>query len=247
MLIADKSYVGTMLSEVAHPNLAVLFKSSGLDFFLIDTEHGGFDYTTLTGLIMNARLSGIPVFVRLADNTRKEITRLMDMGADGLLLPMTGSAEDIEAVVRYAKYAPIGKRGISTMRGHTLYQPPGLQQYMQTANERTAIFAQIETKAGVERIDDILRVEGVSGAIVGPNDLACDLDSVPGDLAPIMEAMSAVADASRRHGKASGVITADEILLRHAKASGMGIICCGSELHMLKTACSQMMRQIEQL
>ncbi len=240
-------YIGTMLSEVAHPNLAVLFQSSGLDFFLIDLEHGGFDYHALTGLIMNGKLSGITVIVRLADHSRKDITRLMDMGADSLLLPMTNSADDIATVVQHAKYAPVGRRGISTMRGHTRYQPGDLSQSMRSANERTSVFAQIETKAGVEQIDAILQVNGVSGAIVGPNDLACDLDCIDGDQAPILEAIAAVAAAAQRHRKVSGIITANNRLLRHAKAAGMDIFCYGSELHMLKTACSGIKITIEQL
>ncbi len=243
---ASQTYVGTMLSEIAHPNVAVLFKSSGLDFFLIDTEHGGFDDSALSGLIMTARLAKIPVVVRLADCERKDITRLMDMGADGLLLPMTNSKEEIAAVVQHAKYAPIGKRGISTTRGHTLYDPPGLQEYMRQANERTLIFAQIESRAGLEAIHEIVQVEGVSGIIVGPNDLACDMDCI-GDPVPIMNAIATVAQATRRYNKMSGIITSDTTFLQQAKAHQMELFCCGSELHMLKNSCKTIIRQIEEL
>ncbi|TBL69109.1 HpcH/HpaI aldolase family protein [Paenibacillus thalictri] len=242
----NERYVGTMLSEIPFPNMPVLFKSGGLDFFLIDTEHGGFDQSALSGLIMAARLAGITVLIRLADAERRDITRLMDMGADGLLLPMTNGKSDIAAVVEHAKYAPIGRRGISTTRGHTSYNPPGLQEYMRHANEHTMVFAQIETKAGLDGIEDILRVEGVTGAILGPNDLSCDLSCI-GDLYPILEAVSHIAQAAKRHNKVSGVITSDHTILSHAKTHDMGIFCYGSELHMLKSSCKDILEKIEAL
>lgn len=239
-------FIGTMLSEVPFSNMPVLFKNSGLDFFLIDTEHGGFDQSSLSGLIMTARLAGIKVLIRLADAERRDITRLMDMGADGLLLPMTNSRGDIAAVVEHAKYAPIGKRGISTTRGHTSYNPPSLQEYMELANEHTMIFAQIETKAGLDNVTDILQIEGVTGAIVGPNDLASDLDCI-GDLSPILEAITDVAEAAKRHNKASGIITSDHTILSQAKMQGMNIFCYGSELQMLKSSCQDIVQKIDSL
>lgn len=242
----NERYVGSMLSEIPFPNLPVLFKSGGLDFFLIDTEHGGFDSSTLSGLIMTARLTGIAVLVRLTDAERRDITRLMDMGADGLLLPMTNGKDDIAAVVEHAKYAPIGRRGISTTRAHTSYDPPGLQEYMRQANERTMIFAQIETKAGLDGIEDILQVEGVTGAILGPNDLACDLDCI-GDLSPILDAVDRVAEAARARDKVSGVITSDHAILRRAKAHRMEVFCYGSELHMLKSSCRNIIQTVKEL
>ena len=102
---------GCMLNEIPFPNMPVLFKNNGLDFFIIDTEHGAFDSSALSGLIMTARLCHLPVIVRLPDNTRRDVTRLVDMGVDGLLLPMTHNRQDIEPVIRFAKYAPVGQRG----------------------------------------------------------------------------------------------------------------------------------------
>ena len=76
---------------------------------------------------------------------------------------MTNTADDIKKVVEYAKYAPVGKRGISTMRAHTLYAPPSLCEYMPLANERIKVYAQIETVSGVVNIEEILSVNGVDG------------------------------------------------------------------------------------
>ena len=242
----DKRYAGVMISEAPFINLPVLFAGCGLDFIIIDGEHGGFDYSTLSGMLMNARLAGVTAIVRLPDNQRRDITRLMDMGADGLLLPMTNSAEDIQHVVEYAKYTPLGRRGISTTRAHTFYNPPALEIYMREANDRTLIFAQIETAEGVNAVREILSVEGVSGAFVGPNDLSCDLNCVGQD-APVIDAMQKVTDAAKATGKKCGVITGKKTLLEAAAGMVMTWFSVGSELNMLKSGCQAVVGRIRDL
>lgn len=225
-----------MLNEIPFPNMPVLFKNNGLDFFIIDAEHGAFDYAALSGLIMTARLCHLPVIVRLPDNTRRDVTRLVDMGVDGLLLPMTHARQDIEPVVRNAKYAPVGQRGLSTMRGHAQYAPISLKPYMEEANARVKVFAQIESRRGLENIKDILSVDGLAGVFVGPNDLACDLGCI-GEKEPILQAVDTIGQAAKETGRISGIITADEAFIAQSKTSGMTMFCIGSELSMLRDGC----------
>ena len=237
---------GLMLSEMAFSNLPVILKKGGLDFFILDCEHGGFDYSEVSALVMTARLAGLKCIIRLADNTRKDIVKFMDMGADGLLLQMTDTASDIEKVVEYAKYSPIGKRGISTMRAHTLYDPPKLLDYMEEANARTEIYAQIETSAGVKNVSEILAVEGVSGFLMGPNDLSCDFGCLSDDHAPqILSAIEKTTNEAKRLGKKSGIITGNEAYLAKGRSCGMTMFCVGSELNLLKTGIVNTVNQIK--
>lgn len=235
--------IGCMLSEIPFANMPVMFRNNGLDFFIVDAEHGGFSNEALSSLIMISRLCGLTIVIRLPDNQRRDIIRLMDMGADALLLPMTGSRAEIEKVVSYAKYAPLGKRGISTTRAHSLYQNIDLQQYMKKANDHVKIFAQIETREGLENIDDILSVAGIHGAIIGPNDLACDLDCI-GNEKPVLSAINQVGAAVGRAGLVGGIITTNRIYIKEAKKCGMKMICAGSELSMIKASCQQLVQQI---
>ena len=85
---------------------------------------------------------------------------------------MLETKEQARMLVRYGKYAPEGKRGISTMRPHSNYNPGSLQEYTSAANGRIMLFAQIETKKGVDNIGDIVSVPGLDGIFIGPNDLA---------------------------------------------------------------------------
>ncbi len=233
--------IGVMLSEIPFENFPFIVKQADLDFLIIDNEHGAFEYHVISRLILNAKLTGLPMIIRLSDNLRMNITKFADMGATGFLLPMTNSASDIKQVVEYAKYAPIGKRGISTTRAHTLYNPPPLDEYMKEANETVKVYAQIETRSGVANIDEILAVSGVDGVFIGPNDLACDLDCI-GQKAPVTACIRLVCEATKRADKFCGIITTDKNLLDCAIACGVDMISYGSELNMLIDSCNKVRR-----
>ena len=223
---------GMMISEIAFSNMPVLLKNAGIEFCILDCEHGGFDYAEVSRLIMTARLCGLELIVRLANNERKDVVKYLDMGADGLLLPMTNTAEDIQKVADYAKYPPLGHRGISTMRAHTLYAPPPVLEYIPAGNARTKVFAQAETRAGVENIDRILAVPGVSGCFIGPNDLSADYECLGDPNAPpILKAIERVGEAAAAAGKISGMITANKNYLSKAKSCRFTAFCVGSELN----------------
>ncbi len=229
--------IGTMLSEISFTNMPLLFKNAGFDFFIVDNEHGGFDYRELSQIIMMSALCGLKVIVRISDNSRKDITKIADMGANGFLLPMTNSISDIKEVVKYAKYTPVGCRGISTTRAHTFYNPPKLSEYMVSANERMEIYAQIETVSGVENAEQILSIDGVSGAFVGPNDLSCDYGCIGAPYPKeIFGAIEKVALASKNTGKPCGIITANKKYIEFAKNSGFSLFSVGSELNMIMNA-----------
>jgi 2-keto-3-deoxy-L-rhamnonate aldolase RhmA len=171
----------------------------------------------------------------------------MDMGADGLLVPMTGTKEDIETVVRYAKYMPVGMRGVSTQRAHTEYNPPALSEYFASANDRTVIFAQIETCEGVANIEEILSTEGVDGALIGPNDMACDCGT-PGDFhtEKMQSNIDRVIEAARRAGKPSGIISGNIPFLKECEQKGMTVFSCNSEVGMIIKGAKQIVKAMEQ-
>ena len=227
--------IGTMLSEVCFPNFPVILKNENMDFLIIDNEHGAFDYGFFSAIVMNARLVGLPIIVRLPDNNRKDIIKLVDMGVTGFLLPMTNTAEDIKKVVEYAKYVPIGKRGISTSRAHTFYNPPPINEYMKVANETVKVYAQIETLEGIENLEQILSVIGVDGIFVGPNDLSCDLGCI-GNNEPVKKALIEIALQAEKKNKPWGIITTDKDLIDCALQNGVNYISYGSEINMLKNA-----------
>ncbi|MBQ2754224.1 MAG: hypothetical protein IJF30_02055 [Clostridia bacterium] len=244
-MIAEQNRIkaGTMLSEICFPNFPVIAKNNGLDFIIIDNEHGCFDYSDLSRLIITANLIGMETIVRIGDNSRGHITKLADMGVCGFLLPMTNCREDIEKVVKYAKYSPVGERGVSTTRAHTLYNPPVLTEYMKVANEKMRVYAQIETVSGVENIDKILAVNGVDGLFIGPNDLSVDMQCIA-DKETLLKAIDRIAEASRTVKKPFGIITSDKELIQHSISNNASMISVGSELNMLINGCKKIKEEI---
>ena len=192
----------------------------------------------ISRMLMIAALTGITAIVRLADNSRKDIIKFSDMGATGFLLPMTDNAEDIRKVVLYAKYSPVGKRGISTMRAHTLYSPPEIGKYKEAANDKMKIYAQIETVSGVQNVGDILAEPGVDGCFIGPNDLSDDYGCLGEKQAPqILRAIEKVGKSAAHNGKQAGIITGNAAYVAAAKEGGFGMFCKGSELNAVKEYC----------
>ena len=166
--IRDREPVfGTMISEMACPNLARIFKAAGFAYMIVDCEHGYFDYSQLAAMVSVANGAGIGAVVRIPTIDRGVITKVLDMGADGLLVPMVNTADEARQIVSYAKYPPLGHRGASTQRAHTNYDPPKLEEYFEIANARTIILAQIETRQALDHVGEIAAVEGIDAVVIG--------------------------------------------------------------------------------
>ena len=246
--MADQNKVksGTMLSEIRFANFPIIAKNSGLDFIILDNEHGCFDYSDISALVLTAKLIDMDVIVRIGDSSRAHITKLADMGVSAFLLPMTNCKEDIQQVVDYAKYTPVGKRGVSTTRAHTLYNPPKLTEYMKSANEKMKIYAQIETKMGVENIKSILGVDGVEGLFIGPNDLSVDMNCIS-DKGAVCDAIKIIAKAANEANKPFGIITGDIELIRCSLDNNASMISMGSELNMMINGCKKIKETLSEL
>lgn len=229
--------LGTMISEFGCPNLLRIMKTGGFEFVIIDGEHGPFDLTQFASMIALGNNIDMDVLIRIPSIDRGLITKLLDMGADGFLVPMVNTAEEARKLVEYAKYAPLGKRGISTTRAHTNYQPPKLEEYMREANQKTILLAQIETLEAVENAEEIASVSGIDALIVGPSDLSSSL-GVPGDLKSkkLLECSNRVVKAAKSQGKQCGTVSANVAYLNACRKMGMNIFNMGSEVGMLLKA-----------
>lgn len=171
-----ETVIGTMVTVFSHPDMVKILKVAGFDYFIIDCEHGSFDYKDVALLLGMAKAVDLPGIVRIPSAGREVILKYMESGATGLLLPETDTAEQAKALVEYSKYAPMGDRGVSLLRPHTGYeQIPDAVEYMKKTNEETILMAQIESQTGVANINAILDVEGIDAAFIGPNDLSQSL------------------------------------------------------------------------
>jgi len=171
--------LGTMVTTFASADLPKILKACGFDFFIIDCEHGSFTTREVADMICVARAIELPGMVRIPELRREHVLHYMELGAAGLLLPNTETAEQARQLVDYAKYAPMGHRGVSLSRPHTDFLKQDSAAYMQSANRDTVLLCQIESQLGVSNIDAIMAVDGIDGAMIGPNDMSQDFGILP--------------------------------------------------------------------
>ena len=128
-----KVVFGPMISEIRSPGIAVLFAQAGFDFFFIDMEHSCFSYETVSDMIMAARAADIPTIVRPSTRTSHEnLSRPLDSGAAGLLIPQIQTRQDVENVVKWCRYQPVGERGMALARQHTFFQGGETNQFLRS-------------------------------------------------------------------------------------------------------------------
>ena len=143
---------------------------AGFEWLVIDIEHTSIDLETTQNLITTIQANNVKALVRVSKNEEVIIKRVLDMGADGIIVPMVNSKDDAIKAVEFAKYPPIGKRGVGLYRA-TKYGL-GFEEYKKWVDKELVIVAQIEHIDAVNNIDEILDVEGIDATIIGPYDLS---------------------------------------------------------------------------
>ena len=171
---------GHFIVEFATPGIGHILKSAGCDFVLFDLEHSGFGFETLKSAIRYFEAADLPVIVRVPSKEYHHIARAMDMGAEGLMLPMVGSVAEARHILKSMKYTPDGGRGVALQVSHDRYRPGPVVDKFVAANRRSTFFCQIETAEGVENADAIAALPGVDCLWVGHFDLSVSL-GVPGE------------------------------------------------------------------
>ena len=228
----SKAIAGTMVRLVTHPGICTIAKRAGLDFVMLDMEHSSMPMDVSESLFMTGRAVGLEVFVRVPELSRAYISRVLDAGATGVMVPMVETTEQAAQLVSWSKYPPLGDRGFSTNSSHCDYgEVSDAAGCMSKANRRNLTIAQIETVPGVEAADDIAAIPGIDALLVGPYDLSISL-GCPGDLSCDKEqnAIQKIADAAARHNKIFGMHGTMELLNKWA-SEGLSLI-----MHSIDTA-----------
>ena len=165
-----KALVGTIVS-LASPEVAEVLSAAGFDWLFIDAEHSPLDALTIQRILMGA--GSTPCLVRLARGDEVSIKKALDVGAAGIIAPLVNSAEQAVQVVRHAKYAPLGTRGVGVGRAHGYGF--AFQEYVSSANDETVVVVQAEHIDAVNNMEAIVQVPGVDAVLVGPYDLSASL------------------------------------------------------------------------
>ena len=209
---------------------AELCAQAGFDWLLVDGEHGPNDLRSILDQLRALAPYEAATVVRPPSDDRVLLKQYLDIGAQSLLVPMIESGEQAREIVKSVHYAPDGMRGVgAALARASLYNT--VADYLGTANEEICLLLQVESRAGIEALDDILAVDGVDGVFIGPADLAADMGfrGKPG----ASDVQSVVTDALNRiraAGKAAGILSSDPALLQQYKDLGVEFLAVGSDV-----------------
>lgn len=163
---------------IGHPAIIEIMASAGFEWLTIDMEHTTIDLTKAQELITIIQANGMEALVRVSKNEEVIIKRVLDAGANGVIIPMVRSVIDAQQAIDYVKYPPMGKRGVGLARAQKY--GIGFEEYNQWQKDGTVIIVQIEHIDSVHNIDEIILTPGVDGTIVGPFDLSASM-GLPGE------------------------------------------------------------------
>ncbi|MBR5474835.1 MAG: hypothetical protein IKU83_05455 [Lachnospiraceae bacterium] len=185
---------------------------TGLDFVIIDNEHGPFEAESTMNYVRAAELGNITPLARVREISRPAVLKLLDVGAKGLIVPCVESLDQVEKLVEYAKYAPVGKRGYSGSRkdawGFDYPATETMTENMRINNEETLLIPQCETVGCLNCIEEVMKMEGVDGIFIGPFDLSISM-GIPGqfDHPDFQAAIARVLAACKENHKISMIFT----------------------------------------
>ena len=219
---------------------------AGFEWLVVDIEHTSINLETTEHLISTIQANNMKALVRVSKNEEVIIKRVLDMGADGIIVPMVSSKEDAAQAVEYAKYPPVGKRGVG------LYRASGygtkFEEYKKWVDEELVIIAQIEHIDAVHNIDEIISVEGIDGTIIGPYDLSGSM-GYPGDFEreDVKEAVQKVLERCKEHNMPSGfhVVDTDPKNLNLKIEQGCTFLAYGIDYFFMRDAAISGMKNIK--
>jgi 4-hydroxy-2-oxoheptanedioate aldolase len=211
---------------------AEIIAHSGFDWILLDTEHSPNELPDLVSQLQAMGRGTASPVVRAAWNDAVLIKRILDMGAQSILLPYVQSAQEAQRAVQSVRYPPRGIRGVSS--GSRASQYGRINDYLNRADEEICLIVQIETRSALDQLEAIGCVEGIDGIFIGPADLSASLGHLGQLKHP--DTQAALQDAARRLnqlGKAAGVLTAVEADARCYIEWGYNFVAVGVDTALL--------------
>ena len=230
--------------------IARIARTAGFDSLYVDLEHSSFSLETCGQICMAAVEAGIAPFVRVPANTPDYIARVLEGGALGIIAPHVRSADEARAVVRAAKFSPLGERSNAGGLPHLHFRSFSAPEAYAALNEATMVIVQFESAAALDKTEEIVAVDGVDLVLVGLNDLLADW-GIPGqyDHPRVREAYAGTIAACRRHGKHCGVggLSTRPDLVAEFVRMGARYVSTGTDLAFLMSACTARAKQVQEI
>jgi 4-hydroxy-2-oxoheptanedioate aldolase len=233
--------VGTFLG-LASPLAAEVAAVSGVDWVLLDLEHGAGGEEQVSPTVVASGGYGVPTLVRVESSERIRIGRVLDSGVAGVMLPRVDSVEQVESAVRHMSYPPNGDRGVATYNRAVAW---GKDLGALAPQPKSALLVQIETLGALAEVERIAAVPGVDALFVGPLDLSYAL-GVPRDFKnpKFLVAIQKVLDAATAQNKVAGILASDATIARFYMEMGFKFIAIGSDSTLMAKAITDALDEI---
>ena len=232
--------VGTMMFEFNTTGIGRIAANAGAEFAVYDMEHTGWDVETIRMLIATTPRPKLVPIVRIPTTQYHFVSRVLDMGAMGIMAPMVESAAEARLLVQSAKYPPVGRRGAAFSIAHDDYKNDSIAEVVRSSNAEVLIIAQIETAAGLNNLEEIAAVAEIDVLWIGLYDLANSL-GLPGQMQhpQIQSAIDQVLAACNRHGKVPAVLVTSVEEGRAQIQRGFRLVAFGGDVWIYQTALTQ--------
>jgi 2-dehydro-3-deoxyglucarate aldolase len=241
-LTGGEKLLGTMIT-LPSPATAEILAGVGFDWFFIDGEHGPLGTSEILA-ILQAVSHRVACVVRAAEAAETPIKKLLDIGAHGIIVPQVNTAQQAADVVRWAKYAPLGSRGVGLARAHGYGAK--FAEYMERANDEIAVIVQAESATAVQNIEAIVQVEGIDAIQLGPYDLSASMGKMGQITDPeVAAAIDRICSVSRRAGLPVGCFGVTAEAVKQDIARGATMICAGTDTLLLHQAASQTLASLK--
>jgi 2-dehydro-3-deoxyglucarate aldolase len=233
-VIAGKKLIGCWCS-LGSPITTEVLGLAGFDWLLLDGEHSPNDVLSFIPQLMALKDSRSAPVVRPQSNDKVAIKRLLDAGFHNFLVPFVESADDARRAVAATRYPPEGVRGVSVAQRNNHYGT--VKDYFTIVNDNITVMVQIESRAGVDAIDEICNVAGIDGIFVGPSDLAAGLGHLGNPRHPeVQEVIRHVFERCKAQGRSIGILAPDEGDARNYMSMGASFVAVGGDQGLFRAA-----------
>ena len=231
---------------LGHFSIAEIMADAGFDWLCVDIEHSVIDFYDLEVLIATIQSKGVKPFVRVGDNDDLIIKRVLDAGAEGIIIPMINSKSEAKKAIRSIKYAPEGSRGVGLARA----QGYGFnfEEYAAKFNNKIQIIAQVEHINAIKNLDEILSLEELSGTIIGPYDLSASIGK-PGQYndPDVKKLLNQYENISKKFDKHMGyhVIEPNAKIVQKKIKDGYSFIALSLDTMFLGNSCRRELKELK--
>jgi 2-keto-3-deoxy-L-rhamnonate aldolase RhmA len=237
---------GTSLGGCLEPEISIVLAAAGVDFFFIDTEHSTTTYAQVQGLCRTARGAGVIPLVRVTQNESSLISRALDVGAMGIIVPRVHSAAEARAAMDALKFPPLGHRGYGLGTIVTDLKGNSAQEEVISANRETMAIMMIESQEGLRGVEEIAAVPEVDALFVGPYDLSLSLGILGQFDNPVFwKALEKVINAGTKTGVAVGLQSNNMALLTRTREMGARFIIYSSDYSVLLSGYKEGISQLK--